>query len=79
MNISIGTLQKEIHGLYRKLGTWQKVADHYGVHRSMVWRISYDNYEPRDGSIRKKLHLFQIVERVLPRDELGRFMPIPKD
>lgn len=79
MDISIGTLQKEIGDLYKKLGTWQRVADHYGVHRSVVWRIANQDYVPRANIIRKKLNLPQIIERALPRNSQGRFVSIPKD
>lgn len=77
-DISIQSLRLEIDSLYLDFGTWEAVGKHYGVNRTVVWRIARDNYEPKENWIRRLLGLPQIITRTQPRDKQGRFASLPR-
>ncbi len=79
MSKTLVTLVKEIQDLYEGLGTWDAVGKHYDVHRSVVWRIANDGYEPKDNQIRFMLGLPQIIQQEAFRDALGRFTKQPSE
>jgi len=70
---SLESLRLEIESLYKDIGTWEGVGNHYGVNRTTAWRIARDDYEPRKYRIRRLLGLPQIITREQPRDREGRF------
>ena len=77
MDDPLARLQKEIAEFYDDLGSWEKVGDHYGVHRIVVWRIVNQGYEPKSNDVRRKLGLPEIIQRKAYRDEAGRFARPP--
>lgn len=74
MTESITGLANELNDLYDKLGTWDKVGAHYGVTRTVVWRIAKEGYDPQLPATRRKLGL-PIVEMIaqVRNDKSGQF------
>jgi len=62
-----------VWNLYAELGSWRKVADHYGSSKSMAWRIANEGYEPKDKAIRKKFGFTELITQKVRRNEHGRF------
>ena len=66
-------LLPEVRELYEQMGTWQKVADHYGVPKHVVWNIVVHEMWPIDwmNDVRAKLGLsgFQSMEAMPPEVE----------
>jgi len=77
MNDPLDRLQKKLAEQYKEMGSWDKVGNHYGVHRIVVWRIVNDDYEPKSNEVRHKLGLPEIIQRRAYRDESGRFARPP--
>lgn len=48
--------------LYKELGTWQAVGDHYGLPKEEIWYIVEHEYMPTDNPTRKKLGLSTFKE-----------------
>jgi len=67
-------LAEKLLTLYQELGTWEKVGAHYDLPKITLWRIVYDNYEPRKNKTRRILGLSEIVEQKIRRDAKGRFV-----
>ena len=59
--------------LYKELGTWEKVGKHYGLPKITLWRIVFDDYEPKNNETRRILGLSEIVQQKIRRDPKGRF------
>ena len=73
MTESIIRLALELKILYDRLGTWDKVGAHFGVTRTVVWRIVKEGYDPQLPEIRHKLGL-PVVEYIAQvRNKAGRF------
>ena len=51
----ITAVKDDLTERYRRLGTWDKVAEEVGLYRALVWKIAKKDLEPLDESIRKKL------------------------
>ena len=73
MTDELVTLANKIGDLYSELGTWERVGEHYGVPKIVVWRIVNDNYEPKKNEIRRLLGLSEIIEYKIRRNSKGRF------
>lgn len=56
-------LRNTLLNLYSELGSWQRVADAYGVSKATVWRIAKDGYTPKKLSVKKKLGLADTRKR----------------
>jgi len=54
----------EIKEFYEDLGTWKKVADHYGVEERIVYNIAINNAMPFPNSLRRKLGLCMIFPNI---------------
>lgn len=67
------TLANRLDNLYNELGTWERVGEHFGVPKIVVWRIVNDNYEPKKNKIRRLLGLSEIIEYKIRRNSKGRF------
>jgi len=69
----IGELRNELVRRKTKDISWASLAEEYGVHRAVLWRIAFDNYEPKRPDLRKQLRLPQVLTQTARRDEGGRF------
>jgi len=58
----IKALRREIKKAYQKVNNWRKVAYMFGISPAMAWRISEQNYEPKDAKIRLLLGLSAMGE-----------------
>ena len=74
MENSIAELANKMMSLYESLGTWQRVGDHYGVSRTVAWRIAIEGYEPKKPEIRRKLGL-PVIEMIpqVRNNKTGQF------
>lgn len=78
MDDPLDRLQKKLAEQYSEMGSWERVGEHYGVHRVVVWRIVNDDYEPMANDVRRKLGLPEIIQRRAYRDKKsGRFAKSP--
>ena len=59
--------------LYKELGTWERVGKHYDLPKITLWRIVFDDYEPKNNETRRILGLSEIVQQKIKRDAGGRF------
>ncbi len=50
-------LAKKLLKEYKKMGTWDAVAAHYGLTKPLVWRVAMQHYEPKKPHIRHRLGL----------------------
>lgn len=66
-------LAEKLLKLHANLGTWEKVGQHYGLPKIILWRIVYDGYDPKNNGTRRVLGLSEIVEQKILRDAKGRF------
>jgi hypothetical protein len=60
--MNILKLQEDLNSQRREKMTYQAIADGYGVHKAVVWRILHDNYNPKDNLIRGALGLDIIID-----------------
>ena len=51
----IAAVKDDLRERYKRLGTWDKVAEEVGLYRALVWKIAKKELEPHDEEIRKKL------------------------
>ena len=65
---------RELREVYEQLGSWQAVADKYGVTKPLAWRTALRGYEPKDNDIRSRLGLPVIVEKPQLRGGDGRYV-----
>lgn len=73
MTDELVTLANRLSDLYDELGTWERVGEHFGVPKIVVWRIVNDSYEPKKNKIRRLLGLSEIIEYKVRRNSKGRF------
>jgi len=73
MKDELEILANKLLELHAELGTWERVGKHYGLPKITLWRIVFDNYEPKGKEPRLILGLSEIVEHRIHRDAKGRF------
>ena len=73
MKDELEILANKLLELHTELGTWERVGKHYGLPKITLWRIVFDNYEPKGKEPRLILGLSEIVEHRIHRDAKGRF------
>ncbi len=66
-------LAQRLKILYSELGTWQAVADEFGVPKIIVWRIAKDGYEPQKNEVRRALGLSEITIVKQRRNAKGQY------
>jgi len=50
-------LQNSIQTAYKRLGTWQRVGDKFGISRGLAYRIGVEGYNPKMPHLRATLGL----------------------
>jgi hypothetical protein len=59
--MDIDKLAKRLQKEYKKMGTWNAVAEYYRLTKPLVWRIANRHYEPKKPYIRHRLGLPALV------------------
>ena len=73
MDEELVILVEKLTDLHEKLGTWEKVGEHYELPKIVLWRRVNDGYDPRNNKSRRILGLSEIIEQKIRRDNKGRF------
>ncbi len=55
--VKIGDVSRRMEKAYKRLGTWRRVGEAFGISSGMAFRIARRGYEPKDAKIRAKLGL----------------------
>jgi len=66
-------LADKLTSLHGELGTWERVGKHYGLPKITLWRIVFDEYEPKNNEDRRRLGLSEIIISKRRRNSKGRF------
>jgi hypothetical protein len=63
MSHTVESIQETLNNDYQELGTWQAVADKYGLKRGTVHSIAKRGNIPKSKSVRAKLGIRNEVQR----------------
>lgn len=73
LDTMMNEIQEKLLQMHEELGSWPKVAAEFDISSAMAWRVVYQDYEPKDNVIRKKLG-FPIIVYQYKDSQTGRFV-----